>query len=167
MRSASSYRGAKKRAAREAGQPFAVFNENYARSRHFAAAELERKALSSTPEAAQAALAMLGNPETPAEARRKLGLWAATGGRTTVVSPPIDQAELDSMNEAAARANPADEETVAKKLTLADIDKALEQALTNWQRKGETDPLVLSKPFAARARQLGWVEAVEFVEAKP
>lgn len=165
MRSASSYRGAKKRAAREAGVPFAVFNDQYAKARHFAAAQLERKALSSTPVEAEIALKALGNPQSAAEARRKLGIWAANGGRTTAVSPAIEQEELDAMN--AASAAKIDEETVAKKLTLEDIDKALEQALTNWQAGGNAEPMELSKPFAARARQLGWVEDVEFVEAKP
>lgn len=162
MRSGSSYRGAKKAAAREAGMSFSTFNEQYERSRHFAVRELERMAINSTPAQAQQALEALGNPISPADAWRKLAIWAANGGRATAVSPAIEQAELDEMNKAI----PVSEEVIAKKLTLEDIDKALEEALTKWQGAGHTDPLTLSKPFAARARQIGWVEGVEFVEAK-
>lgn len=165
MRSASSYRGAKKKAAREAGIEFGKFNEHYKRSRMFAAHEMERKAINATPAEALAALAVIGSINTPAEARRKLGLWAASGGRKTPSSPALDQSELDAMNEAAAKAEPMPEEQVAKKVTLEDIDKALEKALTAWQTNGHVDPMELSAPFAARARQIGWVEGVEFAEA--
>ena len=55
----------------------------------------------------------------------------------------------------------------AKKLTPEDIDKALEASLTKWQyEQHRVDPLPLSRLFAARARQLGWAEGVEFVEER-
>lgn len=165
MRSASSYRGAKKKAAREAHVPFSKFNEHYARSRVFAQHELERKALNATPAAAQEALAVLG--DDPGEARRKLAVWAAQGGRATAVSPMVDQAELDAIN---SKSPPqlTDEELAiaAKKLTPEDIDKALEATLNSWHKSGRVDPLPLSRLFAARARHLGWVEGVEFIEEK-
>lgn len=158
MRTASSYRGAKKKAAREAGVPFAKFNEHYQKGRMYAAHELERKALAMTPEGA----------------RQALGIWAANGGRLTAVHQPAD---LKAMNAAAVRLEPlgpkehevAEAEAVAAvekaaKLTAADIDKALESALTNWQLAQKQEPLPLSRVFAVRARMLGWVENVEFVE---
>lgn len=132
MRTASSYRGAKKRAARQAKVPFAQFNEHYERSRHFAAAEQERAA----------------------EARKRLGLWAAS-------AKPTD-AELAAMND--RKLEPLGEKEAATKITIEDIDKALENTLSNWQAEGRTEPLPLSKLFAARARQLGWIEGVEFTE---
>lgn len=164
MRSASSYRGAKKKAARDAGVPFDQFNEHYARSRVFAANELERRALAATPAAAQRALDVLGDGD-PAEARKALGIWARNGGRTTAVSPAVTQAELDAMNKPPEL---TDEQIAdaAKKLTAADIDKALEATLTRWQAEGRREPLPLSPLFAARARQLGWAENVEFAEEK-
>lgn len=167
MRSSSSYRGAKKRAAREAEVPFAQFNERYARSRHFAAAQVERAALNSTPEAAQRALDVLGDaPLSNAEARKRLAVWASNGGRATVTSPAIDQAELDEMNKAKPLTPEETESAVeaTKKLTVEDIDKALEKALSRWQEAGNVTPMPLSKIFAARARQLGWAEDVEFEE---
>lgn len=141
MRTASSYRGAKRRAAREAKVPFAQYNEHYERSRHYAAAEMER-----------------------AEARKQLALWAASGGRETSVSPAVSNAELDAMN--ASKLQDIPERETAEKIKIEDIDKALENTLTKWQAEGHTDPLPLSKLFAARARQLGWIEGVEFAEDK-
>jgi hypothetical protein len=161
MRTSSSYRGAKKRAAKDAKVPFAKFNEHYERSRHFAAAEVERAALTATPAAARAALDVLGAaPLSPAEARKKLAVWAAQGGRETAVSPAITEAELDAINPPP----PITEEDAAKKVTISDIDKALENALSKWQSGGHVEPLPLSRIFAARARQIGWVEGVEFEE---
>lgn len=157
MRTASSYRAAKKKAAREAGVPFAKFNEHYQKSRMFAAHELERKALAMTPEGA----------------RQALGIWAANGGRASVLHQPAD---LKAMNGAAAvlvapkvegDVTPEQKEVAvdkAAKLTAADIDKALESALSTWQAAQKQEPLPLSRVFAVRARMLGWVENVEFVE---
>jgi hypothetical protein len=165
MRSASSYRGAKKKAAREAGVPFSKFNEHFAKSRMYAAHELERKAINATPAAAQEALDVLGGALTPADARKALGIWARNGGRATALSPAITQAELDAMNKPPEL---TDEQIAdaAKKLTAEDIDKALEATLSKWQADRHREPLPLSKLFAARARQLGWVEDVEFAEEK-
>lgn len=165
MRSASSYRGAKKKAARERGVPFAEFNEHYLKSRMFAAHELERKALNASPEAA----------------RRTLAIWAANGGRMTAASPPVTSEALKRMNEGVLSEDlertpigepippaPTVEQATesVKKLTVTDIDKALESALSRWQAAQNEHPMPLSKLFAARARQLGWVEDVEFVEEK-
>lgn len=155
MRSASSYRGAKKKAARDKGVPFSKFNEHYAKSRMFAAHELERRALAMTPEGAREALA----------------IWARNGGRATAVSPPASAADLARMNAPPMPEidppPPIDEEKAveqAKKITPADIDKAMESALTRWIEDRRPGPMPLSKLFAARARTLGWVENVEFVE---
>jgi len=172
MRSASSYRGAKKKAAKEAGVPFGKFNEHYQRSRHYAAAEIERAALNATPAQAQAALSVLGEaPLGNAEARKRLAVWAAQGGRKTAVSPAVADEELDALNAASPRSIPPEEEAAAveaaKKITPEDVDAALEKALTNWQyTMKRVDPMPLSKLFAARARQLGWAEGVEFYEEK-
>lgn len=170
MRSASSYRGAKKKAARDAGVPFSKFNEHYGRSRHFAQAELERKALTLTPAAAQKALDVLG--ETPEEARKRLAIWARNGGRDTPVSQPATPAAIAAMNDpglqdALDADKPVDPEkavAAAKKLTIADIDRAMEKALSAHQTAGNEGPLPLSKMFAERARALLWVEGTEFVE---
>ena len=44
---------------------------------------------------------------------------------------------------------------------------ALEKALTKWQHVDKrSDPMPMSKVFAARARALGWAEGVEFQEEK-
>lgn len=182
MRSASSYRGAKKKAARDAGVPFSKFNEHYGRSRHFAQAELERKALTLTPAAAQKALDVLG--ETPEEARKRLAIWARNGGRDTPVSQPATPAAIAAMNltmegapldwqpdqglqDALDADKPVDPEkavAAAKKLTIADIDRAMEKALSAHQTAGNEGPLPLGKMFAERARALLWVEGTEFVE---
>lgn len=170
MRSASSYRGAKKKAARDAGVPFSKFNEHYGRSRHFAQAELERKALTMTPAAAQKALDVLG--ETPEEARKRLAIWARNGGRDTPVSQPATPAAIAAMNDpglqdALDADKPVDPEkavAAAKKLTIADIDRAMEKALSAHQTAGNEGPLPLGKMFAERARALLWVEGTEFVE---
>lgn len=149
MRSASSYRGAKKKAARAAGVPFGAFNDHYQRSRVFAAVELERKALAASPEAA----------------RRVLGIWAGTGGRVTAVSPAATNADLEAMNvQSVTEISPKAAEAAAKKITAGDVDKAMEAALTRWQAERRQGPLPLSALFAARARALGWVEHVEFEE---
>lgn len=149
MRSASSYRGAKKAAAREASVPFSKFNEHYAKSRVFAANQLMAKAINATPNAATKALAV----------------WAANGGRATAVSPAVTERELEAMNKPEP-VPPEQAVKAAAKLTVEDVDKALEAALSKWQADRHEDPLPLSKLFAARARQLGWVENVEFVEDK-
>lgn len=172
MRSVSSYRGAKKKAAREAKVSFGKFNEHFERSRHFAAAQVERAALNATPEAARKALEVLGEkPLSNAEARRKLATWAAQGGRVTAVSPQAADEELDALNAASPRNLSPEEEAAAvqaaKKITPEDIDAALEKALTRWQyEQKRVDPMPLSKLFAARARALGWAEGVEFYEEK-
>jgi hypothetical protein len=170
MRSASSYRGAKKKAARDQGVEFHKFNEHYQRSRHFAAAEVERRALNATPAQAQAALDVLGDkPLGNAEARRRLAVWAAQGGRETAISPQATDEELEALN---AKANISPEQEAAavqaaKKITVEDVDAALEKALTNWQHtQKRVDPMPLSKVFAARARALGWSEGVEFYQEK-
>lgn len=177
MRSASSYRGAKKKAARDAGVPFSKFNEHYGRSRHFAQAELERKALTLTPAAAQKALDVLG--ETPEEARKRLAIWARNGGRDTPVSLQATAERIAQMNvppgdihdqglqDALDADKPVDPEkavAAAKKLTIADIDRAMEKALSAHQTAGNEGPLPLGKMFAERARALLWVEGTEFVE---
>lgn len=149
MRSASSYRGAKKAAAREAGVPFAKFNDHFARSRLFAANQFVSKAINATPAAATKALA----------------IWAGNGGRATAVSPAVTEQELEAMNQS-VQVEPEKAVAAAAKLTAADVDKALEAALSGWQGTGQEGPMPLSKLFAARARQLGWVEDVEFVEEK-
>lgn len=172
MRSASSYRGAKKRAARERGVEFHKFNEHFQRSRHFAAAQMERAALNATPDAARKALEVLGEQAlSPAEARRKLAQWAANGGRATAISPQAADEELEALNAASPRNLSPEEEQAAvqaaKKITPEDIDAALEKALTRWQHEQKrVDPMPLSKLFAARARSLGWSEGVEFYEEK-
>jgi hypothetical protein len=170
MRSASSYRGAKKKAAREARVSFSEFNERYARSRHFAAAQLERAALNATPAQARQALDALGEaPLSAAEARKKLAVWAAQGGRKTAISPQASDEELEALN---AKANISPDQAAAaveaaKKITPEDIDAALEKALTRWQHvMHRVDPMPLTKLFAIRARQLGWSEGVEFYEEK-
>lgn len=171
MRSASSYRGAKKRKAKEQGVEFRKFNEHYQRSRHFAAAELERKALATTPESAREALRVLG--ETPlgaAEARKKLAQWAAMGGRIAAIGPAASDEELEALNRASPREAIAPEQEAAaveaaKKITPEDVDKALEKALDNWHyQMKRVDPMPLSRMMAARARALGWSEGVEFYE---
>lgn len=172
MRSASSYRGAKKNKAREKGVKFQQYNEHYQRSRHYAAAAIERAALNSTPEQARVALDALGSlPLSAAEARRKLAVWAAQGGRKTAISPQAADEELEALNAASPRNLSPEEETAAvqaaKKITPEDIDAALEKALTRWQHvEHRVDPMPLSKLFAARARALGWSEGVEFYEEK-
>lgn len=170
MRSASTYRAAKKKAARDAGVPFAKFNEHHARARHFAQAEMERKALQMTPGAAAKALDVLG--ETPEEARKRLAIWAKNGGRETPVSQPATPAAIAAMNDpglqdALDKDKPVDPEKAveaAKKITIEDIDRAMEKALSAHQKAGNVGPLPLNKAFADRARALHWVEGVEFEE---
>lgn len=171
MRSASSYRGAKKRTAREKGVKFQQFNEHYQRSRHFAASQLERAALQATPERAREALEVLGaDPASAAEARRKLAAWAANGGRVTAISPAVSDEELQGINAASPRNHIAPEQEAAaveaaKKISAEDVDKALERALDNWHHTmRRVDPMPLSRLMAARARALGWSEGVEFYE---
>lgn len=163
MRSASSYRGARKEAAKSVGIPLAKYNLAFS---------VAARAAESAPLA-----------EAQDAARKKLAIWAANGGRETALSPMTTDPALKRMNEAAVihtlQTTPPDapvsapaEATVeqataaAKKLTMEDVDKALEQALSGWQGTGQEDPMPLSKLFAARARQLLWVEGVEFVEEK-
>jgi hypothetical protein len=149
--------------AKEVGLPLAQFNQAF---------DIAARAAEAAP------------PADAAEAaRKKLAIWAANGGRETAVSPAITDPALKLMNEAAVvhtlRTTPADapieapaEATVeqateaAKKLTVADVDKAMESALTKWQAAKHEEPLPMNAMFAARARVLGWVENVEFVEEK-
>lgn len=163
MRSASSYRGARKEAAKAVGIPLAKYN--------LAFSVAARAAESAPPAEAQDA------------ARKKLAIWAANGGRETAVSQPTTDPVLKRMNDAAvihvlqstppnapvsapvaATVEQATEAT--KKLTIEDVDRAMEAALSTWQGAKREDPLPLNKMFAARARQLGWVENVEFAEEK-
>lgn len=163
MRSASSYRGARKEAAKAVGIPLAKYNAAFA---------VAARAAESVPPA-----------EAQDAARKKLAIWAANGGRETVISQPVSNPVLKRMNDAAvvhalqttppdAPIAPPPDATVeqateaAKKLTVEDVDRALEAALSGWQSTGQEGPLPLSKLFAARARQLLWVEGVEFVEEK-
>lgn len=163
MRSASSYRGSRKKLAKEVGLPLAKVN--------MAFDVAARAAEAAPPGQAQEA------------ARRKLAIWAANGGRETAVSLAVSDPVLQRMNKAAVVATlattPPDAPLsqpaattverateAAKKITIEDVDKALETALTNWQKAQHKEPLPLSKLFAARARQLGWVEDVEFVEVQ-
>lgn len=121
--------------------------------------------------------------EAQDSARKKLAIWAANGGRETALSPAISDPALKQMNDAAVAhalqttppdapieaPSPATVEqatAAAKKITVDDVDKAMESALSAWHNAKREDPLPLSKMFAARARQLGWVENVEFVEEK-
>lgn len=163
MRSASSYRAARKKDAKAVGMSLPRYNQAF---------DVAARAAEGAPSA-----------EAQDAARKKLAIWAANGGRETAVSPATSDLVLKRMNDAAAvhalRTTPPDapvqapaDVTVeqateaAKKITAADVDKALETALSVWQTAGREDPLPLSKLFAARARQLGWVENVEFVEEK-
>lgn len=163
MRSASSYRGARKEAAKAVGMSLRRYNQAFSIAAHAAEA------------------APLG--EAHDAARAKLAIWAANGGRETAISPAISGAGLKRINDAAvaytlattppdapisalAEATVEEATAAAKKLTVADVDKAMETALTVWQTAGQEGPLSLSKMFAARARQLAWVEGVEFVEEK-
>lgn len=163
MRSASSYRGVRKQAAKEVGMSLGRYNQAF---------DIAARAAESAPLA-----------EAQDAARKKLALWAANGGRETALSPAISDERLKRMNEAAMahtlKTTPPDapisappEATVeqateaAKKLTVADVDKALEAALSGWQTAGQEGPMPLSTMFAARARQLLWVEGVEFLEEK-
>lgn len=163
MRSASSYRGARKEAAKAVGITLDKYNLAFSVAAH----------------AAEAA------PPTEAQdaARKKLAIWAANGGRETVISQPVSDPVLKRMNAAAvvrtlqttppgapvsapAEATVEQATAAAKKLTVEDVDKAMEAALSVWHGAKREDPLPLNKMFAARARQLGWVENVEFVEEK-
>lgn len=161
MRSASSYRAARKKGAKEVGMSLPRYNQVF---------DIAARAAESAPPA-----------EAQDAARKKLAIWAANGGRETALSPAISDERLKRMNDAAVidtlQTTPPDAPlsapveatveqatTAAKKLTIEDVDLALEAALTNWHKAGEQGPLPMSKLFAARARQLNWVEDVEFVE---
>lgn len=148
MRSASSYRGARKEAAKSVGIPLAKYNAAFA---------VAARAAESVPA-----------PEAQDAARKKLALWAANGGRETAISAPMPAEALDRLNQSHRNApdvGPVAEPTVPR-ITVEDVDKALEAALSGWQSTGQEGPLPLSKLFAARARQLLWVEGVEFEEEK-
>lgn len=161
MRSASSYRGARKRDAKTVGMSLPRYNQAF---------DIAARAAESAPAA-----------EAQDAARAKLAIWAANGGRETALSPAISDERLKRMNDAAmahtlattppdapilapADATVEQATAAAKKLTVDDVDLALEAALTNWHKAGEQGPLPMSKLFAARARQLNWAENVEFVE---
>lgn len=163
MRSGSSYRAGRKKIAKEVGLPLAKVN----------------MAFDVAARAAEAAPAGMGQEA----ARRKLAIWASNGGRETAVSPAVSDPVLKRMNQAAVHATlavtppdapiaapaPATVERAvdaAKKITIEDVDKAMEAALDSWQKGGHQEPLPLTKLFAARARQKGWVENVEFVEER-
>lgn len=53
----------------------------------------------------------------------------------------------------------------AKKITVQDVDEAMERALTKHQASGASYPLPLNRAFSIRARLMGWIENVEFMEA--
>lgn len=161
VRSASSYRGARKQMAKEVGLPLSKFNQAF---------DIAARAAEAAPAG-----------DAQEAARRKLAIWAANGGRETAISKPATDPMLQLMNAAATRhalqttppdapieaPAPATVEKAAeaaKKITIADVDKAMEAALTRWQADRKPGPMPMSKVFAARARQLGWVEDVEFVE---
>lgn len=110
-----------------------------------AAKRLSKKALRRQQKAARPA---------SAAATRVLGTWAAKGGTLTAG----ERAAVEAHARAATKE--------AERLTVTDVDKAMENALTAHQTAGRSDPLGLSPPFAARARALGWVENVEFMEEK-
>lgn len=160
MRSSSSYRGARKAMAKEVGLSLPRFNQAF---------DIAARAAEAAPPA-----------DAQEAARKRLAIWAGNGGRETPLSEPITDPALQLLNAASTRhalqTTPPDapiepgEVTVdaateaAKKITVADVDKAMEAALSRWQEERRPGPLPLSKVFAARARQLGWVEHSEFVE---
>jgi hypothetical protein len=163
VRSASSYRGARKQMAKEVGLPLSKFNQVF---------DVAARAAEAAPRG-----------DEQAAARKKLAIWAANGGRETALTPPISDPALERMNAAtvehALKTTPPEVpiEPIApatveaaveatKKLTVEDVDKAMEKVLTAWQGAGHEGPIPLNPMFAARARGLGWVEKVEFVEEK-
>lgn len=137
MRPGGSYRSQRKKAAREAGISLQQLNANIDRN-------------------------IREQEQASADARQRLGIWARNGGRDTAVSPAIQNEQIAAMNAMAGG-----EAAIAEKIKLEDIDKAMERLLSKWQEDQNVDPLPLSKLFAARARQLGWVEGVEFAEDRP
>lgn len=151
MRPASSYRSHRKKLAKEIGVSLPAFNKAF----DLIARQVEGEIPS--PTAADAI-----NPASGAAARESLAIWARNGGRVTAVSPAATADDLAAMNTPVPTTEQAVE--AAKKITPEDVDKALEAALSNWQKERREGPLPLSRLFAARARTLGWVEGVEFVE---
>lgn len=90
--------------------------------------------------------------------------------KARVASPPVEfhgmkVVEDQSVNPASATFLKIKEQEACRKVSVADVDKAMEKALTNHWARGGSAPLELSRPFAARARALGWLEGVEFKEA--
>jgi len=139
MREGGSYRAARKRAAKRAGVDLATAN----------------------------------NARQKAAARELLGRWAAAGGAPSVIHKPIEDGVLATLNGKSSVigntvVDPAAAVAVkaARDLTMEDVDKALENLLSQWQAGGNAGPLPLSRQFCARARQLLWVEGVEFAEVK-
>ena len=145
MRPASSYRAGRRKQAKELGVSLPAFNKAFDLIARQVEGEIPH------PTAADAI-----NPASGAAARESLAIWARNGGRDTAVSPAASADDLGAMNQKAVDA--------AKKITADDVDRALEATLSRWQADGREGPLPLSKLFAARARTLGWVEDVEFVE---
>ena len=68
--------------------------------------------------------------------------------------------------EIATRASTVPPEAIdaARSLTIADVDAALERALSKHQETGQIKPMLLNGSFATRARAMGWIEGVEFEE---
>lgn len=147
MRSASSYRSARKQAAKEIGVALRTYNKAF----DIAARQAE-------------------NPTSARQqATEKLAIWARNGGRETAVSPPDDLAVMNRGEPLGPKEHEISEqqaEEAAKKITTEDVDKAMESALSKWQADRNEGPMPLTKIFAARARALGWVEDAEFYEEK-
>jgi hypothetical protein len=150
VRSASSYRGARKQMAKEVGLPLSKFNQVF---------DVAARAAEAAPRG-----------DEQAAARKKLAIWAANGGRETALTPPISDPALERMNAAtvehALKTTPP--EVPIEPIAPATVEAAVEatKKLTAWQSAGHEGPIPLNPMFAARARGLGWVEKVEFVEEK-
>lgn len=80
MRSASSYRGARRNAAKETGEGWDAFQNGYWGRRAKRLAAMETKAMRMSPE----------------QAREALGRWAASGGKDVVsVTEMVPKKETD------------------------------------------------------------------------
>ncbi len=111
-------------------------------------------------------LATANNARQKAAARELLGRWAAAGGAPSVIHKPIEDGVLATLNGKSSVIGNTVVVKAARDLTMEDVDKALENLLSQWQAGGNAGPLPLSRQFCARARQLLWVEGVEFAEVK-
>lgn len=102
---------------------------------------------------------------TKAEKRKKQHSHASS--EPSMSAPGIRMGDALTMSPGAlaavsARTRAATE--AAKTITITDVDDAMERALTKHQQSGAEQPLLLSRKFAIRARLLGWIENVEFLE---